>query len=258
MGFITSLICCLSIFLSIERSLAQPIYQIKKIFDPQAIKPKDSYTIVLVGDSMTDFLGNSILENILKIYYPNKKISVLNYSVGSTNILTLPDRLQNLTNFNGKIFDPILNNDFDLIIIESFGYNPLSLLGLEEGFKKHHEVLNRARKMIKERRPQAKVVLLATIAPHKTRYAEGIVNLSTEARIKWAEERASYIKNHIDYAQKNNLPLINIYQKSLDSDGGGNIDYINTSDFIHPSVTGVKFINQEIADFIFNSRLIPL
>lgn len=253
MGFITTSICCLALFLSLERALAEPIYQIRKMFDPQTIKPKDSYSIVLVGDSMTDYLGSGVeIQKYLKNYYSNKKIEIHNFSVGSTNILTLPDRLQNLTNFNGKISEAIFNTDFDLIIIESFGHNPVSQL------KKHNEVLDQAVLMIKQRQPWAKIILMATIAPHISRYAEGIANLTTEERKQWAKQRVAYIKNHIDYAKKHNLPLINIYQKSLDSEGGGNIDYINTGDFIHPSVTGVNFISKEIADFIFNNRLLPL
>lgn len=265
MGFFATSICCLAFFsffnfspfLSLERALAQPIYQIKKLLDPQTIKPKDSYTIVLVGDSMTDYLGNLELQSKLKEKYFNKEIKIHNFSIGSTNILTLPDRLQNLTNFNGKISESILNTNFDLIIIESFGNNPLPG-NLEDGFRKHNETMDKARKMIKDRQPQALVVLLATIAPHIDRYAEGIANLTTEERRKWAKERDAYIRNHIDYAKKNNLPLINVYQKSLDSNGGGNIDYINTGDFIHPSTTGVQFLNQEIAGYIFKNRLLPL
>ena len=242
-----------------ERAFAQPIYQIKKIFNPQIIQPKDSYTIVLVGDSMTDYLGSGVeIKRNLKKYYPNKQINLHNFSVGSTNILTLPERLQNLTNYNGKVSEPILNTDFDLIIIESFGHNPLSGYSLEEGLKKHSETLDQARLSIKQRQPWARVILMATIAPHHNRYAEGVINLETEERIKWAQERISYIKNHIDYARSHKIPLINIYQKSLDSEGGGNIDYIETRDFIHPSVTGIEFISKEIADFIFSKRLLPL
>lgn len=245
--------------MSLERFFSGPVYQIRKMSDPLAIKPKDSYTIVLVGDSMTDFLGSgSELKKYLKQYYPNKKIGIENFSIGSTNITTLPDRLQNLTNFNGVISQPILNSSFDLIIIESFGHNPLRDVSLEEGLKKHNEIMDKARQMIKERHPEAKIVLLATIAPHKERYAEGVANLTTEERKKWANERSEYIKNHIQYAKKNKLPLINVYQKSLDASGRGNIDYINTGDFIHPSVTGIELISKEIADFIFQQRIFPL
>lgn len=201
---------------------------------------------------MTDYLGSGVeIKRNLKKYYPEKQIDIHNFSVGSTNILTLPDRLQNLTNYNGKVSDPIFNTDFDLIIIESFGHNPLSQYSVEEGLKKHNETLDQARTMIKQRQPWARVILMATIAPHSDRYAEGVINLETEERKKWAKERAAYIKNHIEYAKKHKLPLINVYEKSLD-------DYIQTADFIHPSVTGIQFISQEIADFIFQKRILPL
>lgn len=242
-----------------ERNFAQPLYQIKKIFNHQAIAPKDSYTLTLVGDSMTDYLGSGVeIKKNLEKYYPDKQIDIHNFSVGSTNILTLPERLQNLTNYNGKISEPILNTKSDLILIESFGNNPLSQYPLEEGLKKNNEILDQAIYMIKQRQPQALVILMATIAPHHDRYAEGVVNLSTEERIKWAKERDSYIKNHIEYAKNHRLSVINIYQKSLDGTGGGNIDYIDTRDFIHPSPTGIEFISWEIAEFIFKNRILPL
>lgn len=242
-----------------ERTFAQPIYTIKKIFNPQTIAPKNSYTIVLVGDSMTDYLGSGMeIKDHLKKYYPDKQIDIHNFSVGSTNILTIPKRLQDLTNYDGKISESILNTNFDLIIIESFGHNPLSQFSLEEGLKKHNEVLDQALLMIKQRQPWALVVLMATIAPHADRYAEGVINLQTEERKKWARERAAYIKNHIEYARFHKIPLINIYEKSLDLEGGGNIDYIDTRDFIHPSPTGIEFMAQEIAEYIFKKRLFPL
>lgn len=249
---VITLACCLVLFslfnplLSIERTFAGPIYQIKKIFNSQTIVPKNSYTIVLVGDSMTDYLGSGDeLKKYLKNYYPNKQIDIKNFSVGSTNILTLPDRLQNLTNYNGKISEPILNTNFDLILIESFGHNPILPLS------KHNEVMDQARRMIKDRKPSARIILMATIAPHGDRYAEGVANLTTEERIKWAKERASYMENHIEYAKSNKIPLINIYEKSQD-------DFIDTNDFIHPSPTGIQFISREIADFIFKRRILPL
>lgn len=266
MNFGEALICCTFLFnflnfnplLSMERTFAGPIYQVKKIFNPQTIKPKDSYTIVLVGDSMTDALGSGLeLKKYLGQYYPGKKFDIKNFSVGSTNILTLPDRLQNLTNYNGRITEPALNTDFDIIIIESFGHNPLSHLAIDEGLKKHNKTLDQVISMIKQRKPIALTIFLATLGPHSDRYAEGVVNLSPEERKKWAKERVTYIKNHIYYARAHKIPLINVYEKSLDTKGEVNIDYIST-DFIHPSVTGVDFVSKEIADFIFRNRLLPV
>ncbi|TSC86647.1 MAG: Uncharacterized protein G01um10147_859 [Microgenomates group bacterium Gr01-1014_7] len=250
--------CCLffsgfgNIFAPIERALPQPVYQLRKIFTPNILPPKNSYSIVLVGDSMTAALGSGDrIKKYLNENYPKKEFNIKNFSVGSTNILTLPERLQNLTNYNGAINDPVLNTDFDIVIIESFGHNPLSHLSLEEGLKKHHEVLDQAIKQIKDRHPRAVIIFLATIAPHSSRYGEGVVKLNDEQRTVWANERKKYIENHIDYAKKNKIPLINIYEKSGD-------DYINTTDFIHPSDKGVDFLNREITDYLFTKRIIPL
>lgn len=267
-----SSICCLVLFsllsfnpfLSLERTFVQPLYFIKshflksEIFQPQ-IRPSDKYTAVLVGDSMTDYLGSGdeIRKN-LKNYYPNKEIEIKNFSIGSTNILTLPDRLDKVTNYNGAISQPILLTKFDLIIIESFGNNPLSQYSLDDGLKKHNEILDKIQLMIKQAEPQAMIIFMATIAPSHDRYAEGTVNLTSEERRKWAKERVSYIKNHIDYAKSHKIPIINIYDKSLDSSGWGNIDFIDSHDFIHPSPTGIHFINREIAEFIFRNRIFPL
>lgn len=261
------LACCLILssffifnpLIYLERAFAKPLYQVKKIFNPGLIVPKDSYTLILLGDSMTDYLGSSEdLKKYLKNYYPNKQIDIVNFSVGSTNILTVPDRLQNLTNYNGKISQAILNTKFDLILIESFGHNPLTQYSLDDGLKKHSKVMDQALTKIKQRQPWALVILFATIAPHHDRYAEGVSNLTTEERKEWANIRASYIKNHIDYGRLHKIPVINIFEKSLDENGGGNIDLIDTHDFIHPSPTGINLISEEIAEFIFRNRILPL
>ena len=107
--------------------------EVKGLSSARVKYPVD-YTIVLVGDSMTEVLGNSDeLRKYLDEYYPNKTFEVLNYGFGSTNILSLPQRLTEKT-FHGREFRPITDIDFDLIIIESFGHNPLSDLPLKEGF----------------------------------------------------------------------------------------------------------------------------
>lgn len=267
-----SRVCCLVLFsffnfnpfLSLERTFAKPLYFIKSHLPKSEnsqiqIKPSDKYTMVLVGDSMTDYLGSGDeIKKNLKKYYPSKEIEIKNFSIGSTNILTLPDRLDKVTNYNGAISQPILLTKFDLIIIESFGNNPLSQYSLEDGLKKHSEILDKVQLMIKQAEPQALVVFMATIAPSHDRYAEGVANLTSDERRKWAEERASYIKNHINYAKSHNTPIINIYEKSLDGSGWGNIDFIDSHDFIHPSPTGINFINKGIAEFIFRNRIFPL
>ncbi len=212
-------------------------------------------TIVFVGDSMTEYLGNfDELRGYLKKYYPDKKFLLLNYGFSSTSILSVQDRLEKDSTHSGRIFQAINNIPFDLIIIESFGHNPLSDHPLEEGLRLQKEALDKIVATITKKHPKSSIVFMATIAPNRERYAEGVVNLTTEARGKWADERISYIKNHIEYAKSRNIPLINIYEASLDEKGDGNIDYVNTNDFIHPSPTGIYFISEQIAKFLYNNH----
>lgn len=138
-----------------------------------------------------------------------------------------------------------------MIIIESFGHNPLSDKPLEEGLRLQKESLDKIVATISQKHPRSSIIFMATIAPNIERYAEGVVNLTDAKRREWANERIAYIKNHVEYAASHNIPLINIFEKSLDEKGSGNIDYINTNDFIHPSPTGVFFISEEIAKFLY-------
>lgn len=218
------------------------------------VQSKADYTVVLVGDSMTEYLGNSDeLRSYLKNYYPDKTFEILNYGFGSTNILSMEKRLKEET-FHTRTFKPILDLDFDLILIESFGHNPLSEYPLEEGLEKQNQALDTILQSIKEKKPDSKIAFVATISPNKYAYGRGVVELSDEERIKWAEERVAYIKNHIKYAISHNIPLINIFEKSLDESGSGNIDYISNADYIHPSPQGVYFISEQIAKFISESQ----
>lgn len=218
-------------------------------------KSKKEITIVFIGDSMTEYLGNfDELRVYLKNYDPTKKFMLLNYGFSSTSILSVQDRLEKDSTHSGRIFQAVNNIPFDLIIIESFGHNPLSDHPLEEGLRLQTKTLDKIVATITQKHPRSNIIFMATIAPSKERYAEGVVNLTTEERMKWAMERIAYIKNHIAYAKSHNIPIINIFEKSLDEKGGGNIDLINTNDFIHPSPTGIYFISEQIAKFLYENK----
>ncbi len=207
---------------------------------------------------MTEALGSGeTITPVLKKYYPKKEIHILNYGIGSTSVLTLPKRLKETQSRGNELLPAILSKDFDVILIESFGNNPLSNYSLQEGFKKQTEVLDESVRLIRQQKPKAKIIFVATIAPSKQRYGEGIINLTPEERKKWADERIAYIKNHMEYAKAHNIPLIDIFDKSL-VNGDGNIDLVNNVDFIHPSNTGLIFIGKEIGEFIFSQRILAL
>jgi len=213
------------------------------------------YLIILVGDSMTEYLGNSTeLRGYLAEYYPGKTLDIYNYGFGSTSILSVPARLTQWTN-RSRPYQPILDVDSDVIIIESFGHNPLSEFSLEEGLRKQEQTLDEIVKLIKERRPDTKIVFLNTISPNSKTYAFRSVDLSSEARKKWVDERIAYIKNHAKYANSHGIPLINVFEKSL-TGGDGNPAYISDTDYIHPSPKGIIFIQKEIADFMYQSKIL--
>lgn len=237
-----------------ERPSTSPLTSIE-VQEKTKVKYPEDYTLVLVGDSMTQYLGNSDeLRAYLKEYYPGKTFEVLNYGFGSTNILSVEKRLTQKT-FLDREYRPILDIAFDLIAVESFGHNPLSEYSLEEGLKKQREALEKIVELIKKENPSSKILFIATISPNSKVYAYRKVDLTDEQRAKWAEERVAYIKNHIAYALSHNIPIVNIYEKSLNEDGDGNLEYISDSDYIHPSPNGVKFISKTIADFLFENNI---
>lgn len=251
--FAVSLIALTLLSLTIFFSLTK-----KSIFGISFGKPaQTSKTIVLVGDSMTEYLGNfELLDERLKKYYPDTIFKLLNYGFGSTNILSVPDRLTKLIDHNGKLTEPINGIPFDLILIESMGNNPLSQYPMDEGIKKQNEALDKIMEIISDKHPKSSVIFVATIAPNKDWYGYGVLTLSPEQREQWVNERVAYIKNHMTYAKSHNIPLINIFDKSLDSTGQGNIDYLNSNDHIHPSPTGLGFISTQIADYINENGLL--
>lgn len=225
--------------------------------------PKESeYTIFLVGDSMTHAMGphGAELNQYLNTLYKNTGRGILidNYAEGGTNILDLKKQMTTPTTYWDSTFSPLLSRKFDVIIIESFGYNPLSGLPIKEGLEKQNQALFEAVRDVRTSHPNAKIVFLATIAPNKEMYASKINPDTTQRdRELQAEERIAYIKNHIEYARKNNIPLINVYEKSIGENGDGNLKYINPDDYIHPSAEGVIFISREIADYIYKNNLLP-
>lgn len=229
-----------------------------KPLDRSAKQESFDYKIVILGDSMFEVLGNfDELKSYLKNYYPDKKFLLLNYGYGSTNILSAQERLEKETFHIDRKYQAVNEIDFDLILIESFGHNPLSEYPLQEGLKKQTEALDKIITTISQKHLQSSIVFVATLAPNSKRYGEGMINLLPEQRTEWAQERTTYIKNHIEYAKSHNIPLINIYEKSLNTEGDGNIDYIDTTDFIHPSPSGVYLISEEIAEYIFENKLLP-
>jgi len=228
------------------------------------IENKPVYKIVMLGDSMTAALGphGGGLSDYMNLLYKKnaqspQRILIDNYAI-SSNILAVNDELTKITKINEYTFGPLLSEDYDVILIESYGYNPLSQFGVAEGIKQQNLALDELMKILITTHPHAAIVFVATISPNKENYAKATQpNKTVLERTTLANERIGYIKNHIQYAINHHIPLINIYQKSLTENGDGNMLYINPTDDIHPSFAGVELIGHEIGNFIKDNNIVP-
>lgn len=124
-------------------------------------------------------------------------------------------------------------------------------------FKQIFSAPSSTRFPVQTRNTKSYTIALVGDSISKQKYGQGVVELSSKQRKKWAEERIAYIKNHIEYAKSHKIPLVNIYESSLTDKGDGREEYLNSSDYIHPSVQGIEFISQQIADYIFREEIIP-
>ncbi len=222
------------------------------------IEKSRSYRTILVGDSITASLGANanVLREYLIDYYPENEFVNYNYGYGSTNIESLPTRLHEQTTYLGATNPPILKQGFELIIIESFAFNPLSEYTLDEGLKKQTEVLEQSVRDILREKPDVALAFMIPIAPSLSEFGKGTVDLSPDQRSYWATERIAYIDNHRKFAEDHGIPVIDVYQASLKDDGTVDLKYV-ADDFIHPSEEGIKLISREIADYIYVNEIFP-
>jgi len=223
------------------------------------IVPKaQSYRIIMVGDSIVNALGlnaNALRLDLIK-YYPGSEFVTYNYGYPSTNVLSLYQRLTETTNDGTKDNQAILTQQFELIIIESFGNNPLSQFPLAEGLQKQNDELERSVRAILAQKPNAALAFLTPIALDANNYARGSRDLSPSVRKQWVAERVAYIDNHRKFAEEKGIPVIDVYKASLKPDGTVDGSYIS-GDYIHPSQKGIELISQTIADYIFNNKIFP-
>ncbi len=217
-----------------------------------------SYRIIIVGDSIVNSLGvnaNVLREDLIK-YYPDSEFVTYNYGYSATNVLSLYKRLTETTKNNGEENVAILKQGFELIIIESFGNNPLSEYPLQEGLQKQNEELERSVRAILSEKPNAALAFMTPIALDPVTYARGTVSLTPEVRRAWVQERVAYIDNHRRFAEEKGIPVIDVYKASLKPNGEVDRSCIS-DDFVHPSKKGIELMSKSIADYIFTNSIFP-
>lgn len=215
---------------------------------------KNEYTIALLGDSMTDTagIGYPILQTKLNIYYPNIKFNILNYGVGARDLESGLQRLTNNYEYLGRKIPSLLSQNPDIIFIESFAYNHWSKS--QSDLDKQWLTLSKIVDTIKAY-SSAKIVFLSTIAPDSKYYAKGVKDIiwTEEERNEQAETVKIYLENHLKFAKGENIPFIDAYHLSLDQSHEGKLEYINSTDLLHPSNSGHELVANLIASWIFNN-----
>lgn len=218
---------------------------------------KRAYTIALLGDSMIDTLGPDVphLRQVLTNLYPTVKFNLLNYGVGGTNIDYGLERLTSDYLYLGNHILPLVSQIPDIVVIESFAYNPYSF---DEGaLDRHWLQLAKIVDILKTRLPGVKIVIAATIAPNSRLFGDGAPGLSYDATAKKQKTATikKYLENAVRFAQSQHLPLADAYHASLDS-GEGQEKYINPGDHIHYSDAGRELFGQKVAETIAANHLL--
>lgn len=230
------------------------------MYKKPTLEKSDRYDIYLIGDSMMNAFGprGGLFNEIISEAYPNTFFEISNYAEANQSILLLPERLKvSVQADHDLLLVPIIEGDPDLIIIESFGYNPLSQFGTEEGLKKQEETLTEVMTTLTNRFPNTAIMFLSAIAPDKKTYGISVDLGSADGRWAQAEERIEYITNHTAYAEEHGIPVINAYEESLDADGDGDTKYINPDDNIHPSAEGLSLMGRAMTKKIQEENIFP-
>lgn len=214
------------------------------------------YNIALLGDSMIDTLGKDAanLAGRLNSVYPKADFTILNYGVGGTNIDYGLLRISDGYDYIGAHIPALASQSPDVVIIESFGYNPF--VQSDDYLTRHWLALAHIADASRLHIPGVKLVIAATIAPNAEVFGDGVLNWTTEQKQQKTAIIKEYVENAVKFAHSQKLPLADAYHASLDSNGNGKLMYINPGDHIHYSEAGRTLMSQKIAETIVANRLL--
>jgi hypothetical protein len=211
--------------------------------------------LILLGDSMIDTLKNDICQQSFQKYFPSTKFNLIKYGYGSTNIESALKRLTENTTYLGIQNPPILSQNPDIILIESFAYNNFG--NSQSGIDRQSQSLKALTDTIKEKSPDTKILLAATIAPNSVVFGNGIKDMYFSAleKIEKSSTIKLYLQNLISFAQKNSFALADAFHPSLFGQNGLE-QLISSSDHLHPSDLGTELFCDTVAKSITDNQLI--
>jgi hypothetical protein len=211
--------------------------------------------LALIGDSMIDTLSENICQSSLQKYFPTIKFNLLKYGYGSTNLESAEERLTETTSYLNKNNPSVFSLNPDIILIESFAYNNFG--NSQKGIDRQNLALQNVVDLIKDQSPNTKIILAATIAPNSINFANGIKNIHYSAleKIEKTTTIKLYLQNLINFATKNNLPLVDAFHPSLFGQNGLDL-LIDSVDHLHPSNLGSELFCDILSKTILDKQLI--
>jgi lysophospholipase L1-like esterase len=213
-------------------------------------------TIAILGDSMVDTMGTGLpyLDKALKAQFPKMEFNLLNYGIGSENIVSANSRIDGNYIYKDRSYPKLAEAGADIIIVESFAYNPLE--DSDADLAKHREMLTSI--IGKLRKDNTSIVFLATICPLKSNFGKGPGGVNWSSDIAWnhATKIQKFLENGISVAKDLGLPVIDAYHPTLLSSGEGIGKYVSTHDGIHPSVAGHQLVSSMIVNKLIGLGLL--
>jgi hypothetical protein len=207
---------------------------------------------------MIDTLGPNAphLRDTLGKIYRQTEFHILNYGVGATNIDYGLERMTHEYTYLGTPFPPLVSTRPDILVVESFGYNPFPY---DTGALDHHWLqLAHIMDVVRASLPGTRVIIASTIAPNSLKFGDGAPGLSFSLIDKYKRTTVikKYLENAIKFAQSQKLPLADAYHPSLDLFGNGKLKYINAGDNIHYSDLGRQLFAQKVTETIMEYKLL--
>lgn len=238
---------------------ASPVSQTvtKKLITPQYSAYDGNISIAIFGDSMVDVMGTNLpyLREELQKFFPLAKYQLYNYGIGAQNIEQGKQRLEQAYHYKDRQYPSIMELNPDVIIIDSFAYNPFKEKTEDELYQHWANLASIID--LANNNTRSKIIILATIAPNKEKFGQGPQGLNWPPNTAWqqAVKINNYLLNTIKYAKANDLPLIDVYHQTLLSNGEGNLNYINPNDHIHQNEAGNQLLAKNIAEAIYSLKL---
>lgn len=211
--------------------------------------------MVFLGDSMIDTLSYNICQASFRRYFPGKQFNILKYGYGSTNIESAFKRLTETTSYLGKENPSILSQNPKIIVIESFAYNNFG--NSQNGIDRQTKALQNIIDTIKNKLPDTKIVLAATISPNSVVFGNGIKDMHFSAfeKIEKTNTIKVYLQNIVNFAGKNSYALADAFHPSLFGSNGLE-SLINSADHLHPSSLGTELFCDTVAKTVLDHKFI--